>query len=94
MTYYYSSYATYEFTAFSESSLLAQGGMGSDFGCGDTFTMPAYADTCISVCDNDRYLSGDACYNENADDRYGQQAAITTDGAEAGNGGQIYAESY
>ncbi|TCP39551.1 SdrD B-like domain-containing protein [Rhodovulum marinum] len=94
MTYYYSSYTTYEFTAFSESSLLAQGELGTNVGCGDTFTMPTHADTCISVCDNDRYLSGDACYNEKSDDSYGQQATITTDGAHVGNGGQIYAESY
>lgn len=95
MTYFYRScYKTYEFTAFSEHQLLSQGGLGTNIGSGDSFTMPAHADTCISVSDNDRYLSGDSCKNENADDGSGQKASITTDGAQAGNGGQIYAESY
>lgn len=87
-------YRTYDFTAFSEASLLAQGGNGSSIGCGDTFIMPTSADTCISVTDNDCFLSGDSKCNENADDRYGQKASIETDGASAGNGGQIYAEVY
>ncbi|WP_074221746.1 SdrD B-like domain-containing protein [Rhodovulum sp. ES.010] len=95
MTYYYGGYSydkTYEFTAFSEHQLLSQGGLGSDVGCGDSFTMPAHADTCIEVTDNDRYLSGDWC--DHATDRYGQTATITKGGAAAGSGGQIYAESY
>ncbi len=87
-------YKTYELTAFSEESLLSQGGNGHSIGCGDVFTMPGVPDTCISVSDNDSYLSGDSWCNENANDSSGQHASITTDGAEAGNSGQIYAEVY
>lgn len=87
-------YQTYEFTAFSEASLLAQGGNGSSIGCGDTFTMPGEADTCFSVSDNDAFLSGDSQCNENSDDGHGQHASIMVGDAEAGNGGQIYAEVY
>ncbi|WP_211097179.1 SdrD B-like domain-containing protein, partial [Aliishimia ponticola] len=93
MTYHYSSYTTYEFTAFAEADLLSAG--DNNLGCGDTFTMPASASTCFSVSDNDRYLSGDKCYNENSDDTSGQKASIEgANGTELGNGGQIYAESY
>ena len=87
-------YITYEFTAFSEASLLALGNNGSSLGCGDTFAMPATADTCISVSDNDAFLSGDSWCNENANDGHGQHASLMLNGSEAGNGGQIYAEQY
>ncbi len=98
MTWYgggYSSVKTYEFTAFSESSLLRDG--DSNLNCGDTFTMPCSADVCISVKDDDRYLSGDSsCWgNDNATDSSYQKASINDpDGGEVGNGGQIYAEQY
>lgn len=86
---------TYEFTAFTEADLLDAGAEGSGVSCGDTFTMPAGATTCIEVTDNDAFLSGDNYCNENANDKYGQQASITgEDGNELGNGGQIYAEKY
>ena len=80
---------TYEFTAWRESDLVS-----GDLGYGSTFYMPSTATTSFSVSDNDAYLSGDSNYNENADDSYGQHASITADGAEIGNGGQIYAEVY
>ena len=86
---YQSNYTTYEFTAFSESDLVS-----GNLTCGSTFTMPANASACISVTDNDAFMSGDNKRNENANDRRGQEAAIEIDGEEAGNGGQIYAESY
>jgi Ca2+-binding RTX toxin-like protein len=56
--------------------------------------MPDSATLNIAVEDNDPYLSGDSRRNENATDRYGQEASITVDGEEIGNGGQIYAEKY
>ena len=86
-------YQNYEITAFTEADLLNSG--DTNLGCGDTFTMPGSATTCISVTDNDPYLSGDSYCNENADDHYGQHASIIgANGDELGNGGQIYAESY
>ncbi|MEM8554101.1 MAG: SdrD B-like domain-containing protein [Pseudomonadota bacterium] len=85
---------TFEFTAISESSLVSAGGIGSSLGCGDTFTVPTYADTCIVVTDNDSKLSGDSYCNEHADDHSNQTASLTIDGQEVGNGGQIYAEQY
>ena len=88
MTYYSSCYSTYAFTAFSASQ-LSSGGIG----CGTTFKMPTYADSYLSVSDNDRSLSGDTCRDENADDSSGQTASISTKGSAVGNGGQIYAES-
>ena len=87
-------YKTYEFTAFSEAGLQDSGALSGNLGCGSTFTMPQYADVCISVTDNDPYLSGDSCHNENADDHYGQHASIEGADGELGNGGQIYAEQY
>ena len=87
-------YKTYEFTAFSEAGLQESGALSGNLGCGSTFTMPQYADVCISVTDNDPYLSGDSCHNENADDHSGQHASIEGPGGEQGNGGQIYAEQY
>lgn len=87
-------YRTYEFTAFSEAGLQDSGALSGNLSCGSKFTMPQYADVCISVTDNDPFLSGDSCRNENADDHYGQQASIQGVGGELGNGGQIYAEQY
>lgn len=86
-------YQTYEFTAFTEADLTS--GNDTNLGCGDSFTMPGSATTCISVTDNDGSLSGDNRRNENANDKHGQNASITgEDGNELGNGGQIYAEKY
>lgn len=93
MTYHYnsySSYQTYEFTAFSEADLLKAG--DHNLSCGDKFVMPGHATVCITVKDNDKALSGD-CW-DNATDKYGQWAKIDAGGTEVGNGGQIYAESY
>ena len=57
--------------------------------------MPDAASVCFTVKDDDRFLSGDNKCNENADDRSFQTARITdANGAELGNGRQIYAESY
>lgn len=90
-----SSSTTYKFTAFTEADLLAAGSdNGGNLGYGDTFTMPGCASVEFSVTDNDNRLSGDAQRNENANDTSGQQASITRDGQEVGNGGQIYAEGY
>lgn len=90
---HYSSVNSYEFTAFSEADLLKAG--DHSLSCGDKFTMPASASVCFEVKDNDKYLSGDSKCNENADDSSYQTAKITdADGAELGNGRQIYAESY
>lgn len=91
MTYQY-----YEWTGFREADLLNAGSHnGTSLGCGDVFTMPTEATVCITACDNDSSLSGDAYHNENADDHYGQHAWIEgPNGTELGNGGQIYAESY
>ena len=98
MTYYshYSYSKTYEFTAFSEDALLDAGsGNGSRIGTGDCFTMPASAELEISVKDDDRYLSGDGCWDDKASDSRGQKAEISDcDGNSFGNGGQIYAEKY
>lgn len=89
-----SDFDEYEFTAFSASSLLSQGDNGHSIGCGDTFKMPSHADVCITVSDDDKFLSGDSHCDENANDHKGQAASIQASGAEAGNGGQIYAEVY
>ena len=83
-------YQEYEWTAFTEADLLDQGGNGASIGCGDTFTMPGSASVCLSTTDNDYFLSGDTCQNENANDWSGQQAYVDGEAV----GGQMYAESY
>ena len=88
MTYQHG-HRTYEFSAFLESDLTS----GNISIC-DTFEMPDCATLTISVEDNDRYLSGDSRHNENANDHCGQNAEISLNGEEIGNGGQIYAEKY
>ena len=93
MTYSYSSVRTFEFTAFTEADLL-QGTNGGSIGCGDTFTMPTAATTCFEVADDDRYLSGDACYNESGDDRSHQTANIEVNGETVYDDAKIYAEQY
>jgi protocatechuate 3,4-dioxygenase beta subunit len=85
-------YSNYEFTAISEAQIIS--GNGSSINCGDMFEMPAAAALCITVRDNDSFLSGDSWCNENANDHYGQHATIEGDSGEVGNGHQIYAESY
>ena len=85
MTY---SYTKYEFTAFTEADLLQSG--DHNLSCGDSFVMPATATTCIEVCDNDIFMSGDSYCNENANDQSGQTVEI--DGQALS--GQIYAECY
>lgn len=94
MTFFWPQTKTYNFTAFSANQLLSQGTLGSSVSIGDCFKMPTAADTSFCVKDDDSRLSGDACRDENADDWSGQTASITTLGQPAGNGGQIYAESY
>ncbi len=85
--------SSYEFTAFQESALLT--GNDTSLGHGDTFVMPQSASVTFVVSDNDTYLSGDSKKNENADDKSGQTAEITTAaGDDLGNGRQIYAETY
>ena len=82
--------STYEITAFQEADLAADGHLNH----GDTFTMGS-ATVCITVTDNDIFLSGDRKKNENANDHSYQTATITDlDGNELGNLGQIYAEQY
>lgn len=49
MSYYYKKY---EWTAFSEADLLANGKNGYDFGCGDSFTVGA-ATVKMATYDND-----------------------------------------
>ncbi|WP_375175094.1 SdrD B-like domain-containing protein [Pseudooceanicola sp.] len=91
---YKSSYNTYEFTAFSEDDLFGNGG-GLCWGA--KFEMPCAATTCFQVSDNDCSLSGDGnCWgNDKATDSSGQTAKVLdANGAEIGNGGQVYAESY
>jgi hypothetical protein len=84
----YSNPKTYEFTALTEDEL------GGNCAANCVFIMPTFATVCITATDNDVYLSGDYCVNENADDSTYQTAVIENDGAELGNGGQIYAEKY
>jgi len=85
---YYSQWNEYNFTALSGSDLLADG--DNRLNCGDSFSMPA---TCIeiSVTDNDSKLSGDACRNEQGDDRSGQQASIDVNGETTRENVKIYA---
>ena len=78
---------SYEVTAFRESDLV-----NGNLGCGSKFTVPGSATTCLTIEDNDSKLSGDC--RDNSTDSSGQKAAITVDGVEVGNGGQVYAESY
>jgi serine-aspartate repeat-containing protein C/D/E len=89
MTYSYHYTSSFEFTAWSEDDLVS-----GNLCPGSVFTVPDCATTTFEVRDDDRYLSGDSCYNENADDRRYQKASILEHGEEVGNGGQIYAEQY
>ncbi|MEM9358764.1 MAG: hypothetical protein AAGB04_21495, partial [Pseudomonadota bacterium] len=71
------------------------GAAGHSVSKGDKFTMPGSATVCITVTDNDAFLSGDNRKNENANDHSYQTAKIEDlAGNELGNGGQIYAEKY
>ena len=84
--------SNYQFAAFTEAELLAQGTMGSNVGRGDSFVMPQTTSTVFDVVDNDPYLSGDR--RDNAADRSGQIATVTENGAVTSSGEQIYAELY
>ena len=84
--------ATYQFGAFTEAEILAQGTAGSNLGRGDSFTMPTATSTVFDVYDNDPYLSGDR--RDNATDRSGQTATVTENGTVTSSGEQIYAEVY
>ncbi len=79
-----------EFSAFSAAAL------GASLKCGSSFDMPVAADVTITVDDNDKKLSGDGrgCWGDDkARDKSGQTAEIKGCDGEAGNGGQIYAET-
>ncbi|WP_411958360.1 hypothetical protein [Paracoccus homiensis] len=88
MTYYYKKF---EFTAYTEADLLANGRNGSSFGHGDSFTVGSPTVT-MSTYDNDYSLSGDGSYygNGHAQDGSGQLASV--DGERVGS--QMYAEQY
>jgi len=83
---------TFEFTALTGTEILASG--DGEFGNGESFTMPASASATISVTDDDAALSGDNCRNEIGNDRSGEYADITVDGATAHDGVKIYIEEY
>jgi len=83
--------STYEFAAFTEAELLAQGTAGTNIGRGDSFTMPSSSSVTFDVVDNDSYLSGDSWNNENANDQSGQTATVTENGVVTSSGNQIYA---
>ena len=82
----------FEFTALTGGDILAGG--DTELSCGDSFTMPDSATVCISVTDNDTFLSGDAYRNERGDDRSYQTADITSDGILLADDVKIYAEEY
>lgn len=86
MSYYYKKY---EWTAFSEADLLANGKNGYDFGCGDSFTVGA-ATVKMATYDNDSTLSGDNWYNSYSDDRSGQDGYVN----DCQVGCKMYAEQY
>lgn len=87
-------YTKYEWTAFTEADLLANGKNGNDFGCGDTFVMPGKATVTMSTMDNDGALSGGAynwwTWKTESADRTGQDA--TVNGARVGC--KMYADQY
>ena len=78
----------FTFTAFEGVDLFEHGRIARHL----EFTMPEAATLEVTVTDNDRFLSGDALFNEKGDDFFGQHATITRDGEEIGNGGKLYAE--
>ncbi len=82
----------YEFTALSGSDIL--NGNDLELSCGDCFDMPASANVCVTVTDNDGSLSGDAYNNEMGDDQSWQIADIEVDGALIHDDEVIYAEEY
>lgn len=90
MTYYM---CKYEWTAFTEADLLANGRNGTDFGCGDSFVMPGKATVKMSTYDDDNALNGDNSWwygNDYSEDRYGQDAYVNN----AAVGCKMYAEQY
>ncbi|MBK4218134.1 carboxypeptidase regulatory-like domain-containing protein [Paracoccus caeni] len=93
MTYYYggSSSKKYEWCAFTEADLLANGKNGSDFGKGDSFYV-GKATVKMATYDNDGTLSGGSSswWSSGSSDRSGQDAYINGKSV----GGKVYAEQY
>ena len=88
------SYRNYNWSAFTEADLLANGKNGSNFDCGDTFVMPSAATVSMSTSDNDSSLSGGsydwwAC-STSASDSSGQKATINS----VAIGCSMYADKY
>lgn len=93
MTYYQTGFNSYQWTAFTEADLLANGRNGTSFGLGDSFVMSGKATVTMSTVDNDCALNGDNSfwYGDNAsEDRSGQDASVNG----AAVGCKMYAESY
>mgnify|MGYP000898471460 FL=1 len=88
MTYYYKKY---EWTAFTEADLLANGKNGLDFGKGDTFVM-GHATVRMSTFDDDSKLSGDSWYDwfDKSEDRSGQNGHVNGHAV----GCKMFAEQY
>ena len=84
--------STYEITAFTLGD-LQDAGIHGRVSCGDTFTMPGSATTCISVKDDDSYLSGDRKTNEKADDKSYQKATVEYEDGTVQTGVKVYAEA-
>ena len=76
----------YTFSALSDADLGGRPVKGL------SFTMPGATDTVVRVRDDGSKLSGDWHRNDRSDDRTGQEAKLTVDGANAGNGGKVYSE--
>lgn len=83
----------YEWTAFTEADLLANGKNGHDFGKGDSFVM-SHATVKMATFDNDNTLSGATSSwfgkSDYATDRHGQDGYV--DGKAVGC--KMYAEQY
>ncbi|MFV0386294.1 SdrD B-like domain-containing protein [Paracoccus sp. (in: a-proteobacteria)] len=86
MTFFYK---RFEWTAFTEADLLANGRNGHDFNSGDKFVVGS-STVKMSTYDNEKYLSGDDWINDCASDLSGQKAYI--DNCRIGS--QMYAEQY
>ncbi|RJE78543.1 SdrD B-like domain-containing protein [Paracoccus sp. JM45] len=84
-------YKKFEWTAFTEADLLANGKNGCDFGKGDSFVM-GQATVKMSTYDNDSKLSGDSWYDRynKAEDTSGQNGYIDDKAV----GCKMFAEQY
>ncbi|MBC9248544.1 carboxypeptidase regulatory-like domain-containing protein [Paracoccus sp. 11-3] len=94
MTYYSSQYyKSYQWSAFTEADLLANGKNGTSIDRGDTFTV-GIPTTKMSTTDNDATLSGDStnCWwgTSGSSDRSGQNAKVNG----VAVGCKMYAEQY